>query len=167
MLTVLSASILLAGCETQSAAVIHEPGKPPAERVVRVDPCLDRTGFKGGRDLGTEATEALISKVRGGGVFEVKAEAPLMLTCDIERFAAGSAVKRWLLPGWGQTQAGLTVMLWKMPEQEVLATFKNLSAVRGGGLFTIGADQYILDVAIGDIVGQLEAWVKGERPGAD
>ncbi len=162
LVVALSVLILLAGCQTQSAAVIHKSGKPPAERVVRVDPCLDRTGFTGGRDLGAEATEALTSKVREGGVFEVKASAALMLTCDIERFATGSAIKRWVLPGWGQTQAGLTIMVWKMPEQEVLATFKSQSAVKGGGLYTLGADQYILDVAIDDIVRQLEAWAKGE-----
>jgi len=42
-----------------------------------------------------------------------------------------------------------------------LALLRSRSSVEGGGLYTIGADQYILNVAFNDIIKQMEAWTKG------
>jgi len=92
------------------------------------------------------------------------ADAPLALTCDIERFTEGSALKRWVMPGWGATQAAISVMVWEKPGDNVLATFRSQSSVSIGGLYTIGADQYILGVAFDDIVKQMEVWAKGASP---
>ena len=155
---------ILTSCATQSVTQTQEPFVASEYTAVRVEPCEDRTGFQGERDLKGEATRTFIEKVKAARLFEVTTDAPLVLTCDIERFAEGSALKRWVMPGWGPTQAAVSVMVWKKPEEKVLATFRSQSSVSAGGLYTIGADQYILGVAFDDIVKQFEEWAKGTAP---
>jgi hypothetical protein len=42
---------------------------------------------------------------------------------------------------------------------------RSQGAVKGGGLYTIGADQYILGVAVDEVVKQLHEWAAaGRRP---
>lgn len=158
ILSALLISSALAGCATQSAVQVQQPFEPAKHRTVRIEPCQDRTGFEGTRDLAGEATRVLTEKVAATKLFEVAADAPLVLTCDIERFAEGSAFKRWLMPGWGATQAAVAVIVWEKPGDKMLATLRSQSSVSAGGLYTIGADQYILSVAFDEIVKQLEAW---------
>ena len=152
----------LGGCATQSATQIQEPFLPIKHRAVRIETCQDRTDFEGTRPLAEEATQTLTEKVRASKLFEVTPDAPLVLTCDIERFAEGSALKRWISPGWGPTLATVAVIVWETPGSKVLATLRSQSSVQSGGLYTIGADQYILSVAFNDIVKQLETWATGE-----
>jgi Domain of unknown function (DUF4410) len=152
----------LVGCATQLAMHIQESLGPSKPRVVHIEACQDRTGFQGTRPLTQEATQILTEKVSASRLFEIAPDAPLILTCDIERFAEGSALKRWVMPGWGATQASIAVMVWDRSEGKVLATLRSQSSVQAGGLYTIGADQYILGVAFNDIIKQLETWVTGE-----
>jgi Domain of unknown function (DUF4410) len=156
----LPVALLTLGCVTQSVSILPERSAAPADRVVQVQPCQDRSGFTG-RDLGAEATRALIKKVRAFGLFEIREEAPLSLTCDIERFEEGSALKRWVWPTWGATIAQVAVSVWEQPGDRVLATFRGQASVRAGGLYTVAADQYILGVAVDEIVARMKAWVSG------
>lgn len=153
------------GCATQSAHQIQQPFVPTKHRAIRIEPCEDRTGFAGKRDLAGEATRILTEKVKASKLFEITTEAHLVLTCDIERFAEGSALKRWVWPGWGPTQATVAVIVWETPGDKVLATLRSQSSVKAGGLYTIGADQYIFSVAFSDIIEQLKAWATGETSG--
>ncbi|MEE9123905.1 MAG: hypothetical protein V3U14_05325 [candidate division NC10 bacterium] len=165
VLCVLLTGTAIQGCATQSAHQIQEPFVTSKHRAVSIEPCEDRTGFAGRRDLAREATRTLTEKVRDSELFTITTEALLVLTCDIERFAEGSALKRWVLPGWGATQARVVVMVWETPGDKVMATLRSQSSVRSGGLYTIGADQYILGVAFDDIVEQLERWATGDTLG--
>jgi hypothetical protein len=155
-------SVLL-GCATQSATVkqFEQPFDPRKHSRIFIERCVDRTGYKGDHDLAEEATHALTEKVRNLGLFEISPDAPLVLTCSIERFSEGSALKRWVLPGWGTTNAQVSVMAWEKPGDKVMATFRSQSSVEAGGFYTVGADQYILAAAMEDIVKQLKVWVTG------
>jgi hypothetical protein len=158
------AAFAFSGCATQRATQIHEPFVASRHRAVRIERCQDRTGFRGGRDLTGEATRILTEKVEATKLFAITPDASLVLTCDVERFAEGSAFKRWLWPGLGATQAGLAVIVWETPGDRILATLRSQTSVKEGGLYTIGADRYILDVAFTDIVKQLEAWAREDLP---
>ncbi len=153
--------VTLAGCATQSVTLVQKPLEPTIQRTVRIEPCVDRSGFKGERDLAGDATRILTDKVRESKLFAVNNDGALVMTCDIERFAEGSALKRWVWPGWGATQAAVSVMVWEKPGDKVLATFRSQSSVSAGGLYTIGADKYILGTAFDDIIKQLKAWTPG------
>jgi hypothetical protein len=145
---------------TQSASILPERSAAPSDRVVQVQPCQDRSGFTG-RNLEAETTRALIEKVSASGLFKIREGAPVSLICDIERFEEGSALKRWVWPTWGATIAQVAVSVWEQPGDRVLATFRGQASVRAGGLYTVGADQYILGVAVDAIVAQMKAWVSG------
>lgn len=154
---------ILAGCATQSASVVERPLAPTTPRAVRVEYCEDRSGYSGERDICTEATRVLIREREGSRVFRISADATLVVTCDIERFVEGSAVKRWLWPGWGPTQAMVAVTVWRRPDDQALATFRSQAHVEVGGLCTIGADQYSFSTAFADIVAQLDGWAAGAK----
>ncbi|MGE5303833.1 MAG: DUF4410 domain-containing protein [Alphaproteobacteria bacterium] len=117
--------------------------------------------------MAEEATRALTDKIMATNRFEAASDPSLVVTCDIEGFAEGSAFQRWLLPGWGASEAKVAVVVWEKPDDKVLATFRSHSSVSSGGLYTIGADQYILTVAIDDVVNQLQAWAKGGKAKED
>ena len=166
LVIVLVVAAVLAGCAaTQSATQAQHPFVATQHRTVRIEPCEDRTELKGQRDLAGEATQLLTEKVKASKLFALSTDASLVLTCDIERFAEGSALKRWMLPGWGATQAAVAVIVWEKPGDKVLATLRSQSSVEGGGLFSMGADQRILSVALDDIMKQLEAWASGADAG--
>jgi hypothetical protein len=155
--------VLSSGCATQSATQIHQPFKPTPHRTIYIKPCVDRTDFKDNRNLAKEATRTLAEKVGDSGLFEIAPNAQLVLTCDIEGFVEGSALKRWVMPGWGATQAAISVMVWEKPSGKVLASFRSHSSVESGGFFTIGADHYIFSAAFDDIIKQLKEWVAGRN----
>jgi hypothetical protein len=152
--------VALMGCTTQSAVQFAQPFVPSRHAQVQIQPCQDRTGFVA-RDLAQEATDLLKRKIEATHLFVAAEDAPVLLTCDIERFSEGSALQRWMWPGWGATQASVTVMVLEKAGTKTLAILRSQSSVESGGLYTIGADQYILSVALNDIVRQLEEWAKG------
>jgi hypothetical protein len=163
ILVFLLGMMLLPGCTTQSAIHVQQPFELKKYQAVRIETCIDRTGFKGKRDLASEATRSFTEKLRDSGLFEISSDAQLVLTCDIESFVEGSAVKRWMLPGWGGTYAKVSVMAWEQPGDKVLGTFRSRASVEEGGLYTIGAEEYILGVAFDDIIVQLKKWIEGEQ----
>ena len=159
---------VLSGCATQFTKVdtmVEQPFVSDKYRTAQITPCVNRTDYKGTHDLASEATRTFTNKVRESELFEIVPNAKLILTCDIERFQEGSAVKRWVQPGWGATQAQVVVMVWQKPDDNVLATFRTEAAVDSGGFYTIGADHNIFGAAFSDIIKQLKVWVKGDDPG--
>ncbi len=158
LVLIFSVVIWLGGCATQSARQIEYRFDPAKHRAVSIQPCVDRTDYKGDHNLSAEGTQIFTDKVKKTGIFEIQPDALFMLTCDIEQFMEGSALKRWVLPGWGQTQATVSVMAIEKPEEKVVASLRSQSVVGSGGLYTIGADSYILSAAFEDIVNQLKTW---------
>jgi len=154
-------------CTTVSTVDIQQSFETTKQRKIRIEPCINRTDYQGSRDLAGEATRSLTEKMQQSSLFEITPDAQLVLTCDIERFQEGSAAKRWLMPGWGATQAEVVVMVWEKPEDKILATFRSEAAVKAGGLYTIGADQYIFGAAFDDTLKQMKSWTSGspsEKP---
>jgi hypothetical protein len=151
--------MLVTGCVTEQTSRIEQPYVQGRYQTVRVTPCEARIGSETGRNLASEATQTLIDKVQAAGLFRVVDEAPLVFTCDIESFEEGSAFKRWVRPGWGSTQGGVAVMAWEQPGEKILAIFRSHVHVDAGGVYTLGADRYILSTAVNDIVRQLRDWM--------
>jgi hypothetical protein len=152
------------GCETVSTVQVQQPFEKAEKKQIQIERCINRTDYQGAHDLEAEATRALTEKIQESELFEIAPNAPFVLTCDIERFAEGSAAKRWLMPGWGATQAEVVVMIWEKPGEKVLASFRSETAVKGGGLYTIGADKYIFGAVFDDIIKKLRVWVHDGVP---
>jgi hypothetical protein len=162
MILVLLVALAPMSCATQSTVQVRQPFEQARHHKIHVERCVDRTDYQGKHDLVEEATSILMGKMMASGLFEIEPGSNFVLTCDIERFAEGSAAKRWLMPGWGATQAEVVVMVWDKHEGKVLASFRSEASVKAGGLYTIGADHYIFGAAFDDILQQLKTWVEGK-----
>ena len=163
-LLLVSASVaLLAGCATQVGGVADLPARSPLALPVdvRLEPCIDRTETQG-RTLALEATHAFDEKIRATKEFVVREGARFRLACDVSGFVEGSAVKRWILPGWGATVGQVSAMLTDTTTGEIVIIARGNATVAGGGLYSIGADTYIVASAVDEVVRQLSAWATGE-----
>lgn len=156
----LAAVLLLGGCATQSQVQVTAP--PASGQVVqlRLEPCVDRTGTTD-RDLAVEATRLLSDRLRATPGIEVRDDAPLVLNCEVTQYRAGSAVKRWVMPGWGATVGQLALMVSSTKDQSVVAIIQGNAVVAAGGLYTIGAEDYILASAADDVITKLRDWAAG------
>ena len=168
-LLLVSASVaLLAGCATQVGGVADLPARSPLALPVdvRLEPCIDRTETQG-RTLALEATHAFDEKIRATKEFVVREGARFRLACDVSGFVEGSAVKRWILPGWGATVGQVSAMLTDTTTGEIVIIARGNATVSGGGLYSIGADTYVVASAVDEVVRQLRAWATGEPSTSD
>ncbi len=166
---VLTGVFALEGCassfaEKESLADLHPVFSTDGRMQLRVQPCIDRTGYAS-RDLGHEATDTLIAKLKGSPEFEIKTDGRYVLSCDVSAFAEGNAVKRWLLPGWGATSGQVAVMVVDSTTGETMAIVRGAATVAAGGLYSVGADKIILASALDDVVRQLRQLASGKSPG--
>lgn len=152
------------GCVSQSQMQVLMPA-PAGEpvRSIRVEPCTDRTGTSG-RDLAAEATRMIAQELRSTPGFALSDDAPWVLHCEVVQFLEGSALKRWVMPGWGSTVAQVAIMLSNARDQSTVVIVRGNSVVAAGGLYTAGAEDYILKSAVDDAVSKLRAW--SANPGA-
>jgi hypothetical protein len=152
------AAFMLVACVTQSQMQVAAPAPQMAAVLsVRLEPCIDRTGTKG-RDLAAEATALISERLRSTGNFALRDDAPLVLNCEVTQFVEGSAFKRWLMPGWGSTVGQIALMLSSAKDQSAVAIIQGNATVSGGGLYTVGAQDYILKSAADDVIAKLRAW---------
>ena len=148
-----------AACVTQSSVQTERPFVADHHTRVSIEPCRSRMA-KEGPDVEASATKALRDKLAGSGVFEVVQTGDVIATCDLELFAEGNAFERWKEPGSDPTLAQVAVTLWEQPGDRELITVRGKAAVREGGLYTVGADQYILPTAMDEVVDRLVAWTR-------
>lgn len=157
--------LVLAGCasdwaQKESLSDLRPVGIAYGRLQLKVQPCIDRTGYAT-RDLSNEATDALIQRLRAAAEFEVRADGRYVVSCDISAFVEGSALKRWLLPGWGATWGQVAVMVIDSKTGETIAIVRGNAVVGAGGLYSVDADQIILASALDDIVSQLRQLAHG------
>lgn len=83
---------------------------------------------------------------RGFAVLDspVAAKSALTLKGQLTLYTPGSALARWVMPGLGATQAVLRASFIDTSSGEIVADMVALGYVGGGGLFSIGADRWIL-----------------------
>ncbi len=159
-------ALLGAGCaamaNTAASTEASTPPRPGEAVVLRLHPCTDRTGTQG-RDLGAEATKALQTRLAAAGL-RTDESGPYEIACDVTGFSEGSALKRWLVPGWGATAGQVAVMVTDRRTGQIAIIIRSNASIAAGGLYTIGADTYILDAAVNDVVKQLQDWANGKPP---
>ena len=161
-LAILAAVLSVTACVHTGVATSTSPHHPLAGPIpLQVEHCVDRTDAKE-RDLGKEATQAFVEKLGVTKEFVLKENARYRLACEITGFVEGSALKRWLLPGWGATVGQVSAMLTDSATGEILTLAEGNATVSAGGFYTIGAESYIVPTAVDDVVQQLCAWARGE-----
>lgn len=98
-------------------------------------------------------TAGLLGSASGGS--------PITIECRVTDYAPGSAMKRWMMPGWGATK--LTVVADLKRDGAVIATVKALRTVEAGGLYTVGDDTAVFDTVGGLIVDEIKKKVTGGK----
>jgi hypothetical protein len=78
----------------------------------------------------------------------------------LSRYAAGSAVERWLVPGEGATECLVEGELRDARTGAKLGVLLSYRTVSGGGLASAGAGAWILDTVANDIADEIAAQMK-------
>ncbi len=68
-----------------------------------------------------------------------------VLKTTILTYEPGSALKRWIMPGWGATLLRAKSSLAKGADKKTIAEIDFDGNVTAGGFYTVGADKYIVD----------------------
>ena len=144
----------------ESVSDVRGLSVPGTRLSMQVSPCINRTDYSA-RDIGTEATAALVDKLRAVSEFDVGSTGRYVLACDISTFVEGSAFKRWLMPGWGATTGQVAVMVTDSTTGETDAIVRGHATVAAGGLYSVDADRIILSSALDDVVRQLRQLAAG------
>ena len=158
--------ILLMLCFTACAMTdmaIEFDERPEIEMPMTISilPCVDRTNTEA-LDLGAQASEAFNEQLNAAEEFSVQQAGQYTLSCEITSYVPGNAVKRWVFPGWGATTGQVTTMIQDAKTGEILIIVEGIATVGAGGLYTIGADEYIVPTAVKDVVVKLCTWARGE-----
>lgn len=156
--------ILVAGCQTTSTMEVSARPATSGSITLILSPCTDRTGTTG-RDLGAEATQAFRKALAKTSDFVVTDDGRYRLVCEVTDFRAGSAIQRWLLPGTGQTAGKVSAMVTDAETGETQTIIIGEARVGSGGLYTIGAESYIVPTAVDEVVQKLRKRVRGEISG--
>lgn len=160
--------LVLSGCAVdwavkESLSDLHPAYTADGRMQLQVQSCIDRTG-NAKRELGREATDALVEKLKAVPEFELRVDGRYVVSCDISAFVEGSALKRWLMPGWGATSGQVAVMVVDSKTGETVAILRGHATVAAGGLYTVGADEIILSSALDDVVKQMRQLAAGTVP---
>ena len=132
-LVALATAVFVAACVHQGVATdMGSHAKLQIPIHLQVQQCIDRTDTEG-RDLGKETTQAFVEKLGATSEFVVQEKARYQLSCEVTGFEEGSAIKRWLLPGWGTTVGRVTAMLTDSTTGEILVVVEGNATVSGGG----------------------------------
>ncbi len=79
-----------------------------------------------------------------------------VLNLDLTEFRPGNPFKRWVLPGWGCTVLAVKGGLCEQNGGKVVAEIDHQRTVAAGGLYTIGAEHYILNNVAYDLASDLK-----------
>lgn len=165
---VVASLLALASCAAdlavkQSVADVRPLAATGGRLSMQVRPCTNRTEYVA-REIGREASEALLEKLKATGEFDVSSGGRYVVSCDISTFVEGSALKRWLMPGWGATTGQVAVMVMDSTTGETVAIVRGHATVAAGGLYSVDADKIILASALEDVVRQLRLLAAGALP---
>lgn len=114
-----------------------------------VEPVSNETGARFEFDVTDVIRTHLAAKLREQGLAVLDLPAPgkslLTLKGQLTLYTAGSAVARWLVPGSDPTQVVMRASFIDGGKGEIVADMVVGGYVGGGGLFSIGADRWILE----------------------
>jgi len=153
--------LLTAGCQYSGQTQVVTPvAAMPGPVPLALSPCTDRSGTRE-RDVAADATGALAKALGADPTFAIATDGRFRLTCEVTGYAAGSALQRWILPGWGESMGKIAATLTDTSSGATVAMITGEARVGFGGLYTIGAETYIVDAAAQDVAQQLRTWARG------
>lgn len=154
---VIALGLLLSGCAATGKPTIWKDKEASftGYRQVKILPVVNETGKTFEQDVAALLTAQLKEKFQEKNLPISEAAQPgddtLVVQSTMLVFVAGDAFKRWLMPGAGKTQCTVRTRLLAPGTDQVLAEIVAAKEVGAGGLYSAGADEWILKDAAEDI----------------
>lgn len=161
ILLILSTSVIVSGCVTSKPMVSMEKGVSLSSyKVLEIPNVLNETGKNFDFNVAGHLTQNIKSSFqqRGYVISEGRqtSQEVLLIKCSLLSFEPGSAFKRWIIPGFGKTQATVKTSLIDKKSGKLLGELVSAEAVSAGGLYSAGADTRILKAIAEGIVNEIE-----------
>lgn len=136
-------------------------------KTFEVDDVVNNTNKTFEFDVTGLLTEQIRNKLREKGYASMHRSETrrnvLLIKSYLLNFEHGSAFKRWLAPGAGKSMIIVKSVLVDKGTHQTLGTIVITEAVTSGGLFSIGADKKLIEIASTGIVNEIDARVKGSK----
>lgn len=161
----LMVSILVFGCGASSPAVRMESAEPLRKYgVFEVAAVSNDTGKTFAFDIAEEFGNQIRSQLESKGYIVASGSTgtddALIVRCSITSYEPGSAFARWLAPGAGKTQATVLTSLVDKRTDATVGEMLSAEAVGTGGLYSAGADRWILEKIAKGVVDKIEERMK-------
>ena len=88
----------------------------------------------------------------------------LIVESDLMVYVLGSAFKRWLAPGAGKTQCTIKSRLLDKLTNQLVAETVAAKEIGAGGLYSVGAEEWILEEAASEIASETSKLMSGTEP---
>ena len=161
--------LVVGGCATATGKPMVQMEKDVSltgYKSFEVIPVIDETGKTFEFDVADELTKYIKSKIKEEGyVINEEKEAKdsvLVIKSSLVAYDSGSAFKRWLLPGAGKTRATVKASLIDKITGRTIGEIVIAKEVGAGGLYSVGADKWILEVIATDISNEIDKKIKGD-----
>ncbi len=158
-------AMLVFGCGASSPAVRMESSEPLRKYgLFEVAPVSNDTGKTFAFDVAEEFGNQIRSQLESRGYIVATVSGPtdnaLIVRCSITSYEPGSAFTRWLAPGAGKTQATVLTTLVDKRTGAAVGEMLSADAVGAGGLYSVGADRWILEKIAKGVVDKIEERMK-------
>lgn len=157
-------SLLASGCASTPAVRMESAEPLKKYGTFEVGPVTNDTGktydFDIAGELGNQIRSHLESKGYTVASGSGGTDDALIIRSSITSYEPGNAFKRWLAPGAGKTQATVLTSLVDKRTGATVGEMLSAEAVGGGGLYTVGADRWILKAIAEGVVKQIEERMK-------
>jgi len=155
-LSLMVVTLAAAACATGTPVVWVDKGVEFSKyRAVDVRGVANQTGKTFDFDVAQLLTDKMRSKLAERGITVTEGgsvvDGVLVLRTNLTAYSPGSAVARWALAGAGTTECIVKGELLDGQTGAQLGVLLSHRSVSGGGLYSVGADQRILDVVATDI----------------
>jgi len=156
----------LTGCAPEQPQLVTEPGVSlSGYKSLAVAPAANETGQKFDFDfvgvLTKDLKSALMSKGYDLSDSNVSPPEALIVECSFVNYAPGNAFQRWLLPGWGTTQATVKTTLVDKKTGKAVGDMVTTKQVAGGLFGGVGAYCSILESVASDVATAIDNKIKG------
>lgn len=158
-------SLILSGCVSSKPMVAMVKDVSLANyKKIEIPLVLNETGQTFDFDVTGTLTQSMKSKFKTKGyIISDETESPdeiLIIKSSLLTYEAGSAFKRWLVPGYGNTKATVKTLLIDKKTGKILGELMSADVVSAGGLYSAGADKRILHAIADGIVKEVEKSMK-------
>jgi Domain of unknown function (DUF4410) len=161
----LAALVVLAACATKPDMKVEQGVSLSRFTQVEVASAQNETGIAENDRAANNFEQDLTSALRSQGI-SVTASGPpgatLIVKPALVHYEAGSAVSRWILPGSGRTQATVSAALIDKATGQSVGDVASTQQVAAGGLFSVGADRWILTQLANGMANEIGARLHGE-----